>query len=214
MEQKNKRLMIFLAGEIRNERSISKMIQAGVWDFYAADGGYRYAKRFCQTPQVVLGDFDSIEQPNIPNLLVFPQEKDETDAEIALNLGIKNGYSDIWLIAPFGGRMDHTIANLHLLDKALCSNVDLKLYDGENLVFLLKQGEHIINPMYRYVSFFPWEQQTILSLSQFKYPLDHYKMIKDKSITVSNEPLGDCPTVSVHQGTVLCICVENTQEEI
>ncbi len=213
MEQKSKKLMIFLAGELQNKDNIRKLIAENDFDFYAADGGYAFAKEFAVPLRKVLGDFDSIHKPQLPDLLVYPSEKDETDAELALNLALEEGYQEIWFIAPFGGRLDHTVANLHLLEKAKQKNVSLKLYDGVNLAFLLEQGTHIISK-YRYVSFFPWGQSSTLSLKGFKYPLDHYFLTRAKPIGISNELLRDLASVEVHYGTLLCICVENEQEDL
>ena len=214
MEQKNKKLMIFLAGELRRKDKLLQYIRSGSFDFYAADGGYQYAKELELPLKKVLGDFDSIEKPSVPDLMLFPSEKDETDSELALRLGMAEGYGEIWLIAPFGGRMDHTIANLHLLETARRNKVSLKLYDGENFVYLLESGSHVLEKFYRYISFFPWEQAVEVSLEQFKYPLDHYVLTKEKPMGVSNEPNGDQPTIHVHNGIALCVCIGMNQEEV
>ena len=212
MEQKKQKLMIFLAGELQCKTNLLKKLNSE-FDYYAADGGYAYAKEFDIPLKHVLGDFDSGEKPDLSNVLVYPSEKDETDAELALRLAIKEEYNEIWLIAPFGGRLDHTVANLSLLETAKRAGVSLKLYDGKNLTYLLEQGTRIIQK-YQYVSFFPWDQTATLSLKGFKYPLDRYYLTRSKPIGISNEPLRDLSAVEVHNGTVLCICVENDQEDL
>ncbi len=214
MEQKNKQLMIFLAGELRSESGVRSLIQNNGFDYFAADAGLLLAERFDVLPQKILGDFDSVAKPKMDGLLVYPSEKDQTDSELALDLAVQAGYHDIWMIAPFGGRLDHTVANLCLLEAAEKRNVSLKLYDGENLAFILNEGELILSPHYRYISFFPWKTEAIISLKGFKYPLDHYHLVVEKPIGVSNEPNGPKPQIQVHDGAVLCICVENTQEEV
>ncbi len=214
MEQKNKQLMIFLAGELRCDSLVRSLIEKNNFDFYAADAGVLLAERFGVSPDKVLGDFDSMPKPEMDGLLVFPAEKDQTDSELALELAYQDGYRDIWLIAPFGGRLDHTIANLCLLDASQKRNSNLKLYDGENLAFLLNEGNHVLSSDYRYISFFPWKKEAIISLEGFKYSLDHYQLVIEKPIGVSNEPKGATPQVQVHDGAVLCICIENTQEEV
>ena len=205
--------MIFLAGELRNEENILSMIKSGDFDFYAADAGYLPAKRFGVPLRRVLGDFDSAEKPDIDDLLIYPSEKDQTDSELALEHAIQDGYREIWMVAPFGGRLDHSIANLCLLESASLKGVTLKLYDGENLAYLLHQKEHELSQNYRYISFFPWKSNAEISLHGFKYPLGHFNLRLEQPIGVSNEPT-DLPRVEVHDGTVLCICVENTREEL
>ncbi len=214
MDQKSKQLMIFLAGELRSKASVLSKMEEQDFDYYAADGGYLLAKQFDVPLRRVLGDFDSAVKPALDDLLLYPSEKDQTDSELALELALNDGYRSVWMIAPFGGRLDHTVANLCLLETADQKGGVLKLYDGENLAFLLHEGTHTLNSHFRYISFFPWNGPVELSLSEFKYPLDHYILVQEKPIGVSNEPCGSAPTITIHRGTVLCICIENQQEEL
>ncbi len=208
MDQKERKLIVFLAGELRNQENIKKLISKDPFDFYAADAGYRLAEKMNLPLHRVFGDFDSSDVPDLPNLTVYPCEKDQTDSELALDLAIQDGYRSIWMIAPFGGRLDHTLANVALLEKADKNQVDLKLYDGENLAFLLNKGKHIIDSKYRYISFFPIEQQATISLNGFKYSLDHRTVYRAIPMCISNEPTDGLPTIEIHDGKILCICIE------
>lgn len=208
MEQKEKQLMIFLAGELRNRENLIRLIQKQSFDYCAADAGYKLASEMNLEPNFVLGDFDSAEQPNLSSVIVFPKEKDQTDSELALDFGVSRGYTSIWFIAPFGGRIDHTIANINLLTYARELGVSLKLYDGENLLYLMEEGVHHPSNEYQYYSFFPIEETATLSLDGFKYPLERYIMKKDRSVCVSNEAKEPKLTVHVHQGPIICVCIE------
>ena len=214
MEEKNKKLMIFLAGELQCKENVKKIIQEWAFDFIAADGGYQYAAELGVPLAKVLGDFDSSHKPDGENLLVFPCEKDESDAELALQIGIREGYKEIWLIAPFGGRVDHTIANLALLELADRQNVDVKLYDGINLAYLVGAGIHSIPDHYRYLSFFPLDSTAELSLYNMKYPLERYCLYRNKPLAISNEPAEGQPCIQVYSGKVICVCIENSREEL
>lgn len=214
MEQKNKQLMIFLAGEMRCKANLLARISGQGFDFYAADGGYLLADQMNLHCKKILGDFDSSPKPDRNDLLLYPSEKDQTDSELALELAEKDGYRDVWMIAPFGGRLDHTVANLSLLEAARKKGICLRLYDGQNLVFLLGEGVHKLVPTCRYISFFPWEQSAEVSLCGFKYPLDHGILLREKPIGISNEAKDASPVITVHRGSVLCICVEEYQEEL
>ncbi len=208
MDQKERKLIVLLAGELRSEDNVKKLISKERFDFFAADAGYQLADKMNLPLHRVFGDFDSSDVPDLPNLTVYPCEKDQTDSELALDLAIQDGYRSIWMIAPFGGRIDHTMANIALLEKADKSHVDLKLYDGENLAFLLDEGEHILDSKYRYISFFPIEQQATISLNNFKYPLDHQTVYRSIPMCISNEPTEGLPTIEIHDGKILCICIE------
>ena len=81
----------------------------------AADGGVRHTEKLGITPQAVLGDFDSLGfTPEGAN--VFPVEKDDTDAMLAVRHGLNRGYKAFRLYGSMDGpRIDHTIANFQTL---------------------------------------------------------------------------------------------------
>ena len=207
MGERMMRCVIVGAAPFTDAQLLKTYIRSGDY-VIAADGGLAHMQALGQEPHVILGDFDSADRPNFSNVVVFPKEKDQTDSELAIDYAIAEGYSSIWLIAPFGGRIDHTIANLNLLRYAHSRGIYLKLYDGENLVYFIGQGTYRPDCKYQYYSFFPMEENTTISLDGFKYPLDHYVMNGENSLCVSNEP--DCSelVVEVHQGLVLCVCIE------
>lgn len=81
----------------------------------AADGGYRALYRLGTTPDLLLGDFDSLGDVPLPaNLPVlrFPVRKDDTDTGLALRYGLEQGFRDFALYGCAGGRVDHLLANL------------------------------------------------------------------------------------------------------
>jgi thiamine pyrophosphokinase len=81
----------------------------------AADGGYRHALTLGLTPDCILGDFDSLGfVPEGAN--VFPVEKDDTDAMLAVRQGLKLGFDTFYIYGGMeGDRVDHTVANLQTL---------------------------------------------------------------------------------------------------
>jgi thiamine pyrophosphokinase len=91
----------------------------------AADSGWRHALSVGVTPQVVLGDFDSISadelhaarEAKVP-LLEYPTDKDLTDAEIALQHVADSDATSVLVISGGGDRFDHLLAIIH----ALCSS--------------------------------------------------------------------------------------------
>ena len=81
----------------------------------AADGGYRALYSLGYTPDLLLGDFDSLGDlplpPDLP-VLHFPARKDDTDTGLALRHGLDRGFRDFALYGCAGGRVDHLLANL------------------------------------------------------------------------------------------------------
>ncbi|GAE86853.1 thiamine diphosphokinase [Acetivibrio straminisolvens] len=91
-----------------------------------ADGGALHLQRLGIKPDVLLGDFDSIEDKHLEyykeqnvEIFKFPSEKDMTDTELAVDTVIDKGYKDIVIIGGTGTRLDHTLSNIFCLSKCL-----------------------------------------------------------------------------------------------
>ena len=87
----------------------------------AADGGLAHVKALGITPHCILGDFDSLGY--VPaDSTVFPVEKDDTDAMLAVRRGLELGYKEFYLYGSLDGkRLDHTVANFQTL-QFLCDH--------------------------------------------------------------------------------------------
>ena len=84
------------------------------------DGGFDIAQRLAITPDVLLGDFDSIKGP-LPESGIeirrYPPEKDYTDLEIALRTLDPEQTPNLLIIGGLGGRLDQTMVNIQMLQR-------------------------------------------------------------------------------------------------
>jgi thiamine pyrophosphokinase len=78
----------------------------------ACDKGYEYAQRLSLAPDLIIGDFDSAPQPSDGRVERVPSEKDDTDTMLAARRALEGGWRDIAVCCAFGGRLDHTFANI------------------------------------------------------------------------------------------------------
>ena len=87
----------------------------------AADGGLRHTSALGLHPDAILGDFDSLGY--VPDdASVFPVEKDDTDAMLAIRRGLQLGFQEFLLYGSLDGpRLDHTVANFQAL-QYLCEH--------------------------------------------------------------------------------------------
>lgn len=82
----------------------------------AADAGIQKLEAIGVTPDLVIGDFDSLDRtPEGDNVLVYPIKKNDTDTLLALKKAISLGYDRIVISGGMGGQLDHTVANLQSL---------------------------------------------------------------------------------------------------
>src|SRR5690606_32480540 len=120
-----------------------------------------------------IGDFDSLSNHHLLddiNHKQLPKEKDQTDTFEALSYAYQIGDVDqVYLVGGLGGkRFEHSYAHLLLLQ-----HFDgLILIDDQTTIQLLKKG--IYQTSFKgYVNLFAIKP-SVISLKDFKYPLDHY----------------------------------------
>ena len=100
-----KRCFIFAAGTFFGLRERPDMPDDLV---IAADAGYETCRTAGITPDVILGDFDSMDAPaQGPGVIHLPVEKDDTDTGHAITYALAHGFRTLVLTCALGGRLDH-----------------------------------------------------------------------------------------------------------
>ena len=177
----------------------------------AADRGYDSLMAYGVTPDLVVGDFDSLgEVPNHPNVIQLPAEKDDTDMVFALRQGLDLGYRRFVMLGGVGGRLEHTLGNLQLLDW-LASQGAQGFLAGEKTVATAVRNGTLTFPaaMSGYLSVLCNSGTARgVTLRGLKYPLERYTMTGSFPLGVSNQFLGQPASVSVEDGCLLLLWEE------
>ena len=142
-----------------------------------ADGGFTLAKSLGITPDVVVGDFDSLRQ--IPTgaweTIVLPREKDDTDLLAAVKLALDRGCGEFSVLGALGGRMDHAYGSLSVLQFLSEHGASGVLIDRQTRVFLRQAGEpplRLEGQREKTLSVFPFGAETCtVSYRGLRYPL-------------------------------------------
>lgn len=173
----------------------------------AADSGYLAVNRNSLTPDLILGDFDSLnEKPNCGEIITAPAEKDDTDTMLAVKTALDRGYSDITIAGSIGGRLDHTYANIQTLAYILENGGFGRLIGSNDTVELLKAGEYTYERRDNmYLSLFSYSESAVLTTTGTKYNVTGYKLDNTFPLGVSNEIIRDKCSISVHEGQILVI---------
>ena len=183
---------------------LEKMILPQDREYIGVDHGVEELLKQGITPKFAIGDFDSLQNrqtlENL-NIQILPERKDVTDTHVAIEYAISKGYDEIELYGVTGGRLDHFFAVMCLLEKY--QDVSIKVIDQQNCIQLLKPGiHHIYNQEYYYFSLFALNE-SILSISQAEYTLDHYLLKRDDPLCVSNEVKGDYTIIENNENIIL-----------
>ncbi len=162
---------------------------------------------------LAVGDFDSVSprefeliKKKAKDIVCFNPDKDFTDTELAIREVKKRGYKNILILGAVGSRLDHTIANILLLDEGI------KIVDEYNEIEMIK-SKKVIEPAcrqagsqkFKYVSFVSITDFSTLSLSGFKYPLKNKKIKRGQTLCLSNEMKNKKALIEVSYGKILMI---------
>lgn len=176
----------------------------------AADSGFHNAKKCGDRVDILVGDLDSIGSYKLDKkteLLQVPAEKDVTDTQLAVETAIERGATELVIIGGFGGRADHMMSNLAILEDLSNRGIYAVMLDGQNRARFLRSTSTLIpRSGYKYVSLLAVDPVVKgVSVEGCKYPLKKAKLTRPFQYAVSNEIQGNCALISVRKGAIYVI---------
>ncbi|WP_069998169.1 thiamine diphosphokinase [Cellulosilyticum sp. I15G10I2] len=178
-----------------------------------ADNGMKHAKVLGIVPDLIVGDFDSGVAQDLDffkdkhvSVQSFSSVKDETDTEIALDKAIDKGASRVDIYGGVGTRLDHTLANVHLLYKALGQKVAARLINPYNVVYLIDKFIEINGEPGTFISLLPFSSEVSgIYTTALGYRLQNGILRQGKPCGVSNYMVSEKATISIEKGLLLVI---------
>lgn len=171
-----------------------------------ADGGWKLAETMGLRPDRVIGDFDSSEAPASGRIERHPVMKDDTDTMLCLKRGLNLGYDRFLLLGGFGGRLDHTLANLQTLAYAAREGAQAEMRDGHCRAFALRNGTILLPRRPGKLSIFALSDRCRgVTVRGTVYTLTGGELINTFPLGVSNEYAADEVEISVDEGTLLIV---------
>lgn len=180
----------------------------------AADAGARNAHYFKLTPDVVIGDMDSLTEPELAELAAagveikrYPRDKNETDLELALHAAADRGATWMRVLGGIGSRFDQTLANVYLMALPVLADCDVRLVAGKQEARLLPPGEWVIDGA-------PGDTVSLIPLTGIArgvrthalyYPLRDEDLHFGPARGVSNVMNSDTARVSLQEGVLLLV---------
>lgn len=184
-----------------------------------ADGGYSFARMEGIKPNVLIGDFDSMDfneaESDLRNIgtrsscdvIRVAAEKDDTDTMICLQYGMNKGFDEFFILGGLGGRLDHTIANLQTMSYAVDHQRTIWFLDGKNKATLRNPGRITIQKLTGFkISLFTFGDSCDgVSIQGVKYPLESCPLNNSFPLGVSNEFVEENAEISHTIGKLLII---------
>lgn len=178
-----------------------------------ADGGLEKVQKLNLIPDFILGDFDSVSNTVLENYkslnietVTFPAEKDYTDMELAINHAVIKGFKDIILVGATGTRLDHTVANMLLIEKYYKNNINIQILDNNNLIQMVTDNMKIPFRKNHFISIIPLSESIEgLTLEGFKYPLHNVNVERGSTLCISNEISENLGVIKLNKGSAIVI---------
>jgi len=179
----------------------------------AADGGWAKAIAAGIRVDCVVGDFDSLSTDEHAALfasgterLAHPTEKDATDLELAIDHALSLSPTRLTVFGAVGGRIDHTLANVSLLERAIDRGVEVELIAGDETIWCVRGAFSL--PVGRpgdRVSLLPLTDCALVCTAGLRYPLEDEPLHRTSARGVSNVIESTPVRIVVSSGALLVV---------
>ena len=175
-----------------------------------ADSGYKNARALGVKIDILVGDFDSLGDipDDVGEVVRVPAEKDETDAQLAVDIAVKRGAGEIVIVGSTAGRFDHALSLVAILEELWEKRIRATVVNGQNRVHYLKNTNHILlrDGRYKYFSLIAADEKVKgVSVEGGKYPLKNKTLERKRQFAVSNEIEKNAALITVKKGGIIII---------
>lgn len=209
------RYLIVCGGSIDRQFADELIKKSGIDAIIAADRGMDFLYENGITPDIIVGDFDStktkaleyFEEKGQSEIHPLNPMKDDTDTEFAIRTAIKKGAKSIVIIGATGTRIDHVLGSISLLGVGLENDISIEILDPNNRIRMIDRPVTLKKDKQygKYISLIPVSSDNDVSLTGFKYTLDHHVFDKYTSLGISNEITDDEAVIDIHKGTFIMV---------
>lgn len=210
------RFVIISGGHIDDAFALNYLEENEYDCMIAADSGMNFLHRNGLVPDIIAGDFDSVQSSSLQyfqglnnvQVIKLNPMKDDTDTEFVIREAIRRGATEIIVLGATGTRLDHVLANVNLLGIGLEENVSIELVDAHNRIRMIDDSLEIkkSNQFGSFVSILPVKGDAKgVTLEGMKYPLQDADIVCFSSLGISNEIVGDTARIIVREGVLLVI---------
>jgi len=182
----------------------------------SADSGLNVLYRIGVVPDVILGDFDSVDSDILDSFRTYskaqfyqyPTRKNFTDTELATDVACNAGAKEIIILGGTGYRMDHTLGVLFMLQKLEEKGVRTYVVDPKNVIRCLLPGRYDLHEYEfgKYLSLIPLtDTVTGVTLKGVSYETDGIDFVRTTTLGISNEITKEEAYLEFKYGTLLLI---------
>jgi len=203
-----KRIVIIGNGEDWKRKKIIYFCQYADY-IIAADNGLEILNRFDITPDLIIGDLDSVS----PSLLQkysyipiekHPRKKNLTDSELSIQKAIEMNPKEIILLSMTGNYFDHSYAAIINLFRNYHEHINMKIITSNAIIFPITKQISLANLKGRRFSLFPLSLVKQFSMTGAEYSFSKSNLtLTDYSI--SNVIVNNRLEINFKKGILFCV---------
>ncbi len=203
--QANKKVLLFLNGEIPHQIPDLSLYDA----IFCTDGAYAYLQDLGIQPNVVSGDFDSIDLSTIDESIEIIPTPDQnyTDFEKCLQLIVEKGYTSVDVYGASGKQQDHFIGNLHAAYQ-FKNQLELVFIDNYSTYQFIPKEFQIDGVKDQIISLIPFPSAENISTKGLLYPLAHEKLDILSRIGTRNKAIENTIHISYETGELVLFIIK------
>lgn len=160
------------------------------------DGAADKLMSFGLTPQVIIGDLDSLSaraRAQHRSVLIHDEDQESNDLTKAVRYCMEQGYRSVSILGATGLREDHTLGNISLMLEYF-PGIEVKIISDFGSFFLVQSGEPVKSRAGEKVSIFSVDNRVRVSAKGLKYPLKDLQLSKWYTASL-NEAVSDTFTL-------------------
>ncbi len=209
----SKRAYIITGGTL-SDKFLADYVAAHPADLIVVvDGALEVTHRLGILPDYIVGDFDTVNQSLLEFydekiILRHPPEKDQTDTELAIETALWAQCTSLVFFGATGSRLDHSLANIFLLQSLLNHGISAEILNENNKLYLKNQSFiiHRKEAWGDFVSLLPLTETVEgVTLTGFKYPVEKLTFFRERTLGVSNEIIKEEAGVEFADGIFLVV---------
>ena len=190
-----------------NAEHFMKMYRMELFDMvYAVDAGFAHLKAIDVSPDMAIGDFDSLGYvPQARRVVRHPVAKDKSDLELALDRAKSRRHDEVYIYGALGGRLDHTIANMQVCARFAEEGMIIYLVGLDQVIRILVGPDVYELPLLEKgtVSVFSATNESHGVIERgMVYSIDDQTLTNRTTWGLSNEFKGEPAAVAVEDGTL------------
>ncbi|QTV05369.1 thiamine diphosphokinase [Faecalibacter bovis] len=201
----NKKAILFLNGEVPDKTPIITKYQK----IFCTDGSYEYLKDLGIIPDIITGDFDSIQTEKFPESseIIHTPDQNFTDFEKALQIIKNQGFNSVDVLGASGKQQDHFLGNLNAAYK-FKDSLSITFYDNYSTYSFISSPFKLNNILGKTISLFPFPETKGIITKGLEYPINNEDLNIINRIGTRNIAVDDEIEITYQSGDLILFIMD------